>query len=126
MMLSSAIFALDRGGSNNFGGLTHKRNLKIYITKHKHIKFKLVKKYQTPMQCCIHWFYGFLTFCPKSGFITLTWNYFNRGTALITTFGIWRTKPFLIHDLGAQSSSSNFILIKITGGHVRIKLYNQR
>ena len=39
------------------------------------------------MQYCIHLFCGFLTFCPKSGFLTLIWNYFKR-SATLTTFGI--------------------------------------
>jgi len=70
------------------GGYTHKCHFKNLSNKYKHIKFKLVKKCQTQMRYCIicmHWFCRFLTLlCPRSGFITLIWNYISSGTALTT------------------------------------------
>ena len=71
-------------------------SFKNLSNKRKYIKFKPIKKCETLMQYCIHWFCGFLTFCLKSGFFALIWNHFNRGTA-VTTFGI---KPLYFHNLG--------------------------
>ena len=63
-------------------------SLKNLCNKHKHIKFKLVKNVK--LRCntlCILWIFNI---CPKSGFLTLSGNYFNRCTLYshITSFGI--------------------------------------
>ena len=78
---------------------------------HKHIKFKLVKKCQTPMQYCIHWFCGVLTFCQKSGFHTLIWSYFNKDKTL-TTFEICGTKPGLSRPILKNLGFLVFLIFK--------------